>query len=184
MKTLPLILSVAVAAFAQTLPESGPLDDGAVAGAIRAANEAEIAAGKLAARKAQSREVKRFAKMMVEDHRKNDEKLTAAVRQAGVEPRDSAAAFALKSDSERHSAALAGQKGESFDKTYIEQQIAAHKKVLETIDRALAGGTRRDPAIADYLKSTRDAVARHLEHAENLRGRDEQPKGEEPGGGR
>src|SRR4051812_42752368 len=70
------------------------------------ADNVDIAAGKLAADKAQDPQVKEFANLMVRDHTSVNEKATALVTKLGVTPEDSPTSKQLQSDGDKEMAKL------------------------------------------------------------------------------
>lgn len=95
-----------------------------------ASDQYEIQAGKLAQQKAQSKALKDFGKMMVEQHSRSTEKLKAAAAKASpaITP-----APALTAEQQSNLAALQGADGAAFDTTYKTQQVQAHEKALALV---------------------------------------------------
>jgi putative membrane protein len=87
----------------------------------------EIESSKLAASKAQSAEVKKFAAMMVTDHTMTTEKLKAALTQANL---NVAPPAALDERRQRMITELQGVSGAEFDRLYLDQQTMAHQEAL------------------------------------------------------
>lgn len=87
----------------------------------------EIQAGELASKNGQSQQVKDFGKMMVADHTRSSQEMTALVDQG-----DFAVPVPTRLDAE-HQAMLDRLKqatGEAFDREYMAQQMTAHRKAL------------------------------------------------------
>lgn len=172
MKALALaaaVLALSPLLFAaEAPPPQASMDDAAVAGLLRTANDAEIDAAKMAVSKGMSPKVKAFAKMMIADHRKNNMEVEAWLKAHGREARDSEASTSLRQDAQKQSAQLMALKGADFDAAYVEQQVKAHQMVLESIDRALASTERQDPSFSALLRKTAGAVSRHLQKAQKL----------------
>ncbi len=96
------------------------------------ANLAEISAGKLAQDKAQSEEVKSFAKKMVDDHTKALDELKQLAQSKGVtlptEPNKQHMAMERK---------LQAQSGAKFDRQYMQQAgDRSHKETYKLLQRA------------------------------------------------
>lgn len=148
--------------------DPGPMDDASVADIIRTVNSIEIEGARTAQQKAERREVKDFAREMIADHQRSESEMAALVKRLGIEPKQSAFARQMRQDHEAQAAQLAGQQGAGFDGAYVRSQVDAHRKTLETLDKALTSGERRDERFADQLRKTRETVERHLRHAEKL----------------
>lgn len=149
-------------------------------------NLKEIALGELALRKAQDAGVKSFAQMLVDDHRRGDEMLTAHVqrmgwslqgasspasrpdRVAGIRipgtAREGSAPSAVANDPDL--ARLEGLSGESFDRAFLEANIAAHDAILPQVHEYKK--KESDRAFHDQLQTMFDSMKRHREQAKAL----------------
>ena len=122
------------------------------------ANMAEINAGKLAQDKAQSDEVKSFAKKMVDDHTKALDDLKQLAQSKGVtlptEPSKQLASMEKK---------LEGLSGEKFDKQYMKQAgERSHKQTHELLQKAAKA---EDTDLKNYASKTIAAVEGHQQMA-------------------
>ena len=122
------------------------------------ANMAEINAGKLAQDKAQSDEVKSFAKKMVDDHTKALDDLKQLAQSKGVtlptEPNKQQMAMEQK---------LQGLSGDKFDKQYMKQAgDRAHKQTHELLEKAAKA---EDTDLKNYASKTMTAVEGHQQMA-------------------
>lgn len=122
------------------------------------ANMAEINAGKLAQDKAQSDEVKSFAKKMVDDHTKALDDLKQLAQSKGVtlptEPNKQQASMEQK---------LQGLSGEKFDKQYMKQAgERSHKQTHELLQKAAKA---EDTDLKNYASKTIAAVEGHQQMA-------------------
>ncbi|HEY8558998.1 MAG TPA: DUF4142 domain-containing protein [Pyrinomonadaceae bacterium] len=90
---------------------------------------AEVELGKLAAQKATSPDVKKFAQMMVADHTKSNDELKALAAKKGLTlPTELDSAH--KSMMEK----LNGLSGAEFDKAYAEGQVDDHEAAVDLMD--------------------------------------------------
>lgn len=87
----------------------------------------EIQSGKLAASKAMSPGVKKFGAQMVTDHTKSTKMVMDAAKKSGL---PAGPPPPLKPEQQTMLTELLGQSGAAFDKTYVTQQLAAHKEAL------------------------------------------------------
>lgn len=87
----------------------------------------EIQAGELAAKNGQSQQVKDFGRMMVTDHTKSSQDMKAMVSRANLGTQPPAR---LDAEHQAMIDRLKAAKGEAFDREYMSQQMAAHRKAL------------------------------------------------------
>lgn len=120
---------------------------------------AELETAKLALEKGTSH-VRDFARRMIEDHTKANEKLTSLASQEGVEVADDATLM-----DQAKAMILKVQDGESFDEAYIDNQIVAHEQTIELFER---GAAMEDTKIARFAESTLPKLREHLEMAKAL----------------
>src|SRR3954466_3492662 len=113
MKRIAIIVtSVALAAFSRAYAETTPApNDAQIAMIAVVADTVDIDAGKLAAEKASSKDVKAFAETMVRDHTAVNAKATALAKKLGVTPEESDASKSLKADGDKMLAKLKGLSG-------------------------------------------------------------------------
>ena len=126
-------------------------------------NLAEIEAGRLAASKAHSPEVRSFAQEMVEEHAALQEESRRIASEKGMPvPREPAA---------RHQAAmeeLAGISGRSFDRAYLEHRIEEHGRMLELLAETVSEGKDRD--LRAHAQKAIPQMRRDLDTARRLAG--------------
>ncbi len=140
------------------------------------ANMAEINAGKLAQDKAQSDEVKSFAKKMVDDHTKALDDLKQIAQSKGVtlptEPNQQQMAMQKK---------LEGLSGEQFDRQYMKQAgDRSHKQTHQLLQKAAKA---EDTDLKNYATKTMAAVEGHQQMAkETERGLKGTASGKSSGG--
>ena len=152
------LLIAASAAFAQQLPDA---DTEFVKQAAQN-GWAEVESGKLAQQKAQSPEVKDFAQMMVTEHTKANQELTALVQDKGVElPKE-------PSMIQKGQMKLLGTKdGKEFDQAYVEQMgMKAHQDTVALFEKGARES--KDPQVKAYATKTLPKIRMHLDHAKKL----------------
>jgi putative membrane protein len=116
---------------------------------------AEVDAGKLAQQKGASPAVKEFGAMMVKDHSAANGKLQSIAAAQGVKLPTSASVMQMASAKE-----LQMMSGDSFDKSYIKDQIKAHEDTMELFKKEIASG--KDQQARDFASSTLPTVQAHL----------------------
>lgn len=131
------------------------------------ANSSEIEQGKLAQGKAKAASVRKFAAMMVKHHSEAKTEQAKLYQSLQLTPTQSPSATQLKDDADRTLGSLRAASGNAFDLAYIESQIDAHQKVLDTIDQQLLPAAV-DQALIEGLKKMRATVDSHLTEAKSV----------------
>ena len=123
----------------------------------------EVEAGKIAAQRAQSPEVKQFAEQMVQAHTETTEKLKNILSSNNIHVTPPAHV-----DHRRQGMLddLRGAKAEDFDHRYIAQQIAAHEEA-NILMRGYAKDGDNAP-VKEFAAETDKAVKMHLSMAKKL----------------
>lgn len=163
--SLILALTIPVAGTAQSSPPD--LSDPEVAHVAVTANTIDIELGKLAADRAASVDVKRFASSMVRDHTAVNERAAALAEKLGVTPKDNPVSQSLMSGAEEARAKVEPLQGSAFDQAYIEREIAYHQAVLDALDDVLIP-TTENGELKQLLVEARPAFAAHLAYAKKI----------------
>jgi putative membrane protein len=140
----PTVLLV-LAALAAALParaQAPALDDPTIVAIFDAANSWDVETGQLALKKSRNEEVRRFATMMVNDHR--------AVRQLGrdlaqklrVTPTPPGKDFALARDHVSAMKSLRALNGAAFDRAYMDHEVRYHQAVIDAVTTQLLPATK------------------------------------------
>lgn len=156
-----LLVAAPAVARAQTLT------DGHIAAIVVTANQVDIDAGKLAAERAASPDVRAFASVMVTDHSAVNEQAVELVTRLQVTPEESETSRALAEGGETHRANLRELDGPAFDRVYVDHEVAYHQQVIDALDATLIPGAWH-PDLRALLVSVRPAFLAHLEHAKQL----------------
>ena len=151
---------------AATVP-AGSLDDAEILAVVRTVNSAEVAAAELATERAAAGETRQYAQHVMEDHSKGNQQV--ATLAAAIPPRDNALSMTLREQGAADLEKLEQQSGEQFDRTFVVAQARMHQQVLDTIDEQLLPAAD-DQQLRMLLQTTREKVAMHLEHAQELQG--------------
>ena len=141
--------------------------DAQIARIVVRANVVDIHAGEMAKKNASSQDVKDFAQRMVVDHTGVNKEATALVSKLNVMPEESATSKSLQNDSVKTLARLKNLKGAAFDKAYIDNEVAYHQIVLDTIDKTLLPNAS-NAELKDLITKVRPAIDAHLQHAKSL----------------
>lgn len=118
------------------------LDDPTIVAIFDAANSWDIETSQVALKKSHNKDVRKFATMMVRDHK--------AVRQLGrdlahklkVTPTPPGKDFALYIDHESAMKSLRTTKGKAFDKAYIDHEVSYHQAVIDAVTTQLLPATK------------------------------------------
>jgi putative membrane protein len=145
------------------------INDAQIASIVVTANQVDIDAGKLAAARAASAEVKAFGEQMVKDHSGVNKAATDLAAKLKVTPEDNATSQSLKAGGQQNVARLEKLQGAAFDKAYVDQEVAYHQQVLDALDKTLIPGAKNEELKALLVK-VRPAFVAHLEHAKGIQG--------------
>ena len=142
------------------------LSDANIVALLDEANKADSSAGAVARPKATNQAVKDFARLMMSEHHALRQQGQQLAKQLNLTP-DMPAANPLQPLVESEMTALRNTpKGAQFDRVYIEQEIAAHKAVLDLVNQA------EDQAQNEQLKAliqkAKPVIEKHLEQAEKI----------------
>jgi putative membrane protein len=121
---------------------------------------AEVQLGKLAAEKASSDQVKKFAQQMVDDHSKANEQLKQIATTKGVnlptEPDRS---------HQREMERLSKLSGADFDREYMKHMVSDHKKDVSEFKSE--AGKAKDADLKQFAASTLPTLEQHLKEAQS-----------------
>ncbi|RZF27121.1 DUF4142 domain-containing protein [Paraburkholderia sp. UYCP14C] len=168
MKLIHTVLAAALAltSIASNAQGAGP-GDPQIAAIVVTANQVDIDAGKLAETKTKSKDVKAFAQRMVTDHSGVNKAATDLVKKLKVTPEDNPTSQSIKQGGDANIARLKTLSGDSFDKSYIDHEVAYHESVIDALDKTLIPGAKNEELKALLVK-VRPAFVAHLEHARHL----------------
>lgn len=122
---------------------------------------AEIAAGKIAAQKASSPEVKKYGQHMVDAHTKMLEEGRKLAESKGVKP--------PAAPDKKHQAALKDlekQSGDPFDRAFMAQMVKDHEEALKLAEKTARDA--KDPDLKAHAGKGAPHIREHLEQARKL----------------
>jgi putative membrane protein len=120
--------------------------------------------GKLAQQKSRNDAVAAFAKQMIEDHGKTNDKLAQLAKQAGVPlPGE------LAPDQQDAKQMLSALDQAHFDSEYMRVQVEDHQKTVQLLLWIIASGQNAD--LQHFASETLPAVLHHLQLAQGIVGR-------------
>lgn len=141
------------------------LTDPQIAAIVVAANQVDIDAGNLAVKKTKNADVKKFAQLMVTDHTAINKAAVALVTKLHVTPEESDASKGLVAGGKDNRDKLEKLGGAEFDKAYVDNEVAYHQAVIDTIDKALIPSAQ-NAELKSTLASVRPTIEAHLKHAQ------------------
>ncbi|MDB5446392.1 MAG: hypothetical protein JWQ97_1709 [Phenylobacterium sp.] len=139
----------------------GSHDTGAFVNNLVQGNTYEIQAAKIAEQKSKNADVKAFAKMMVTDHTALGNEMKPVIAKSGKTPPTDL--------DQRRNGFLDNLKAAGpadFDKTYIDQQVAAHEETLTLLNGYAQNGD--DPGLKAAAAKTVPKVQAHLDKAKAI----------------
>ena len=167
MKRAVYLLGASLGAAIALASAQGMPTDPQIAAIVVTANQVDIDAGKLAEQKAQSTEVKAFAKRMVTDHTGVNQAAVSLAQKLHLTPQSNPTSEGLKQGGEANMDALDKLSGPAFDKAYIDHEVAYHESVLDAMDKVLIPGAQ-NAQLKALLVKVRPAFVAHLKHAKMI----------------
>lgn len=167
MKFKNLLLTIAISALPFAAVNAQALNDHQIAEILETANDAEIDAAKLAEDDAENKEVKEFAKHMINEHKMNNKDMKSVVKKTKIDPEKSELSKALKENAKNMKDLLKKQDDLAFDKLYIEQQITMHTQLLNDLEQKFIPAAQK-PEFKAHLEKTKTHVQAHLEKAKAI----------------
>lgn len=155
------VASVNTPAKAQTT-----LTDPQIVGIVVAANQIDIDHAKLALSKAKNKQVRAFAQQMVTDHTAVLKSVSELSAKLNVTPEEGETSKSLKAQAEETANKLKELKGKAFDKAYIDNEVAFHQVVIDTLNKTLIPDAQ-NAELKSALKGAVPLFEGHLEHAKN-----------------
>ena len=133
---LAALLIVPAALFLPARAAGQALDDPTIVAIFDAANTADIETGTLAAKRAQSKDVREYGAMIAHDHEAVRQMGRDLAKKLGVTPTPPAGDASAKTQAETM-AGLQAKHGADFDRALVEHEVAFHKSVIDAIRTTL-----------------------------------------------
>ncbi len=127
---------------------------------VSAKGIAEVESAKMAQQKSTAVDIKAFAQTMITDHTAANAELAVIASRKNLEVSDEAA---MTNKAKKFM--LEQRDGESFDKAYAKNQVAAHEDIIELFQRATISD---DVEIAAFATKTLPTLQHHLKMAKEL----------------
>ena len=144
------------------LAEEGPTD-AQIVGIVIAANDIDIAYGKMALEKSKNKSVREYAQRMTAEHTAVQASVTALAAKLGVQAEESPTSDSLKKGAAAVMTELKALKGKAFDKFYVDTEAGYHKAVTDAVATVLIPSAR-NLELKTALQSAQPLFLKHLEH--------------------
>ncbi|MFL6732239.1 MAG: DUF4142 domain-containing protein [Sphingomicrobium sp.] len=131
------------------------------------AGSLDVAAGKQALAKSHNKAVRSFAQQMVRDHEAVNGKALALVKKLHVTPEANPTSTSLTKGADAARARLAKLSGASFDRAYIDNEIAFHKTVNGALESTLIPSAKNGE-LKSLLETGLTLFREHQHHAEQV----------------
>ena len=145
---------------------AGKLSDPNIVALLDEANKADSAAGAYAVGKAANPEVKAFAKLMMGEHHALRAAGQQLAKKLNVTPQPPADDPVQPAATSEMAALRAAPKGPQFDRTYIDQEVAIHKAVLDLAEKAHDQATNEE--LKALIEQAKPVIQKHLDRAEEI----------------
>jgi len=155
LKLAGVTLLVSMASFHVQAASSDDFVDTATEAGI-----AEVVTSNLAQEKSQSADIKQFAQQMVTDHTKANQKLGDIARKLDISVPDEAAL------TDKVKKMILEWREESFDKSYVNNQVDAHEKAVELFKKEATSSDK--PELKAFASDALPTLQHHLEQAKAL----------------
>ncbi|HYQ53853.1 MAG TPA: DUF4142 domain-containing protein [Pseudomonas sp.] len=155
LKLAGVTLWVSMASFHVQAASSDDFVDAAIEAGI-----AEVVTSNLAQEKSQSADIKQFAQQMVTDHTKANQKLGDIARKLDISVPDDAAL------TDKVKKMILEWREESFDKSYVNNQVDAHEKAVELFKKEATSSDK--PELKAFASDALPTLQHHLEQAKAL----------------
>lgn len=153
-----------VSALAQPKPQ---LTDTEIASVAVTANQVDIGYADVALAKSKDSSVLQFAQTMKRDHQGIIDQAVSLVTKLKVTPKDNAVSQKLLTDASKTKTMLESKSGKSFNKAYIDNEVAYHKAVISVVETILVPEAQNGE-LKGLLQKVLPALHAHLEHAEMI----------------
>jgi putative membrane protein len=160
------LLGIGAMALAAPASAAAPTDP-QIAHIAYTAGNIDIAAGKQALARSHSKAIRSFAEEMVRDHQAVNDQALALVKKLNVTPEANPISAGLEKDADATLSRLAKLSGSSFDRAYIDNEIAYHKAVNGALSSTLIPSAKNGE-LKSLLETGLTLFREHQAHAEHV----------------
>jgi len=123
-------------------------------------NLAEVSLGKLASTQGMTKEVRELGDMMMKDHQKAYDDLSALAKKKSI-----TIPAAASDDAQKKYNTLSEKRGSDFDKDFCDAMVTGHKDAIDKFEHASKEST--DPDIQTWASNMLPSLRMHLDHSMN-----------------
>ena len=142
------------------------LDDPTIVAIFDAANTWDMETGGLAEKRARSKEVHEFGRMLVRDHKAVRQQGRDLAKKLGVTPTPPKN-FGMAKDHATAMASLRKLHGAAFDRAFLAHEVAYHKAVLDAVTTTLLPALK-NAEVKDMVTKVGPAFQAHMIKAQSL----------------
>ena len=124
-------------------------------------NRAEVELGRLVVSKAEDKDVKKFAQMMVDDHTKALNDLQKVAQSKNMTLPDG-----IPDDAKELESKLSGESGKQLDKDYMDNMVQDHQKDVQAFQDASQNVQDKD--LKQWATKTLPTLQKHLKKAQQI----------------
>src|SRR4051812_37280303 len=137
-------LALAALTIAAPVAAAPAINDAQIAHIAYTAGNIDIAAAKQALARSHNRVVRSFAQQMVRDHQAVNVKALALVKKLHVTPEANPTSAALQKDASATLRRLSHLHGRTYDRAYVNNEVAYHKTVNGALESTLIPSAKND----------------------------------------
>ncbi|WP_437998508.1 DUF4142 domain-containing protein [Sorangium sp. So ce185] len=149
-------------------PAEAPLTDEQIVAVLDAANKKEIDEAQLAQTKAKNKDVKAYARVIVQHHNDAKAKQAKLVKKLGITAAESDKSKQLATETQQAVDQLKALQGADFDQQFVQLMVKDHQTTLDLIDRRILQDAKNADLKAMLEKDLRPTIEKHLKDAEAL----------------
>jgi putative membrane protein len=150
-----------------TLAQDSSINDAQIAHVAYTAGQIDVDAGRQALERSSNADVRAFAETMVRDHAAVNERALALVQRLHVTPEANSTSAALTAGAADAHRRLSALEGATFDRAYLENEVAYHRAVNDALRNTLIPGAH-NAELKSLLEAGLALFTAHQEHAEML----------------
>lgn len=159
------VISTGLLSLTASAQESQKLTDPEIASVAVTANQIDIDNAKIALKKSQNADIRKFAETMAKDHQDVINQAVALAKKLGVTPKNNPTTKAFLAGSAKTKAMLNSKRGNAFNKAYIDNEVAYHKAAINEVENVLIPDATNSE-LKSLLQSALPLFKEHLAHAE------------------
>jgi putative membrane protein len=142
--------------------------DAEILAQLKAVDENELRAAAAAQQKKVTGQVRKYARMLEEDHSKDLQDVQQLGDKLGLTLTATTTVDQLHARGEEILSRLSPLTGDEFNRTFVTEMVNGHREALQMIDDFLKTAQNED--VRSHLSQVRDRIAMHLREGEKLQG--------------